>query len=439
MREHIHNQRENAASRILMLCDFDGTVSIKDTVNRLVRNHVTSPEWRFLLKQYFRGEIGSKGVYERVAPLMRMTQDDLEAFVQQYAELDPGFPAFLAWARGRGIDVKIVSDGFDATIQTLFRNHGIEGIEVFTNSLILGDDGKVEMLTPHHDPECGTCGTCKVQVLRSFRDRYDKIILAGDGESDRHAAEEADMVLARKDLFLYCARQGIPALRLDGFAEVPELLTRRIQGVAFDMDGTLLESLGTITDSFNHLFRTLGYPEMTRDEVARKTSISLLDFVRSFLKPEEQEKGIRIFRDYYDTIFLDRTTMIPGALECLEALDGSVVTGVVTNKRGPYARRLAEHFGFSERMACIIGAEDGFKAKPAPDMFNEFMRSAGTGKRDTIYVGDSPVDIHAAANAGIDAFAVANPIFSAEELALLEPRCVLQNISQLLDALEPIV
>ena len=334
MRDKRHKQRENGASRILILCDFDGTVSIKDTVNRLVRNHVSSPEWRFPVKQYLRGEIGSRKVYERIAPLMNMTRDDLEVFVQHYAELDPGFPHFLAWARERNIDVKIVSDGFDATIKTLFRNHGIDGIEIFTNRLILGDDGNVEMLSPHAYDDCGTCGTCKLQILRSFRDQYDKIILAGDGESDRHAAGDADMVLARRDLFLYCARAGIPAIRLDGFAEVPELLTREVKAVAFDMDGTLLESLGTITDSFNHLFRTLGYPQMTRDEVARKTCISLLDFVRSFLKPEEQEKGLRIFRSYYDTIYLDRTTMIPGALDCLEAIDGSVLTGVVTNKRG---------------------------------------------------------------------------------------------------------
>ena len=60
-RTDTQSAREWLACRILILCDFDGTVSIKDTVNRLVRNHVTSPEWRFPVKQYFRGEIGSKG------------------------------------------------------------------------------------------------------------------------------------------------------------------------------------------------------------------------------------------------------------------------------------------------------------------------------------------------------------------------------------------
>lgn len=424
--------------KILILCDFDGTVSTKDTVNRLVREHVTSPEWRYHVKRYFLGEIGSREVYEAVSPLMRMNRHSIEDFVVQHSSLDPDFPRFLAWARERGIDVKIVSDGFDVTIRTLLRDHGIGGLDIFANSLVVRNDGRVEISSPHVDPSCGWCGTCKLNILRSFRSVYDRIILIGDGESDRHAATDADSVLALGDLFVYCARAGIPALRIDGFKEVPELLTRRIQAVTFDMDGTLVDSLASITDAFNHMFGQLGYPPMTMDEVARKTSVSLVDFVQKYLRPEEAEKGIRIFRDYYDKIFRLRTTMIPGAKETLDALDGTILTGIVTNKRGIYARQLAEHLGFARGMFRIIGAQDGFKAKPAADMFEEFIRSAGVDKERTIYVGDSPVDVESAVNAGIDAFVVAGPIFSAEELARCGPRRVLRHITELPAALQPL-
>jgi len=426
-------------SGVLILCDFDGTISTKDTVNRLVRDHLVDPEWRFHVKRYLRGEIGSRKVYDAVAPLMRMTRGQLEQFVRDHAALDPGFPGFLRWAQERGIDVKVVSDGFDATIRTLFDHHGIRGTEIFSNSLVLGPDARVDMASPHSDPDCGTCGTCKVGVIRRFRESYDKIILVGDGESDRHAASEADMVVALGELFLYCAREGIQALRAEGFKEIPELLTRRIEAVAFDLDGTLVDSLGSITEAFNHMFAQLGYPSMTVAEVAGKTSISLLDFVRSFLKPEEREKGVKIFRDYYDTIFLEKTSIMPGALEALTALDGSVAQGIVTNKRGQYARILAEHFGIDLQMRRIIGAEDGFKAKPSHEMFEEFMRSVGTRPETTIYVGDAPLDVQAARNAGMDAFAVAGPIYSAEELALCGARRVLKNIAELPSALEPVI
>ena len=432
-------QPAETPERVLILCDFDGTVSTKDTVGRLVGEHITSPEWRFHVKRYYREEIGSKGVYEAVAPHMRMTQENLEDFVRQHAALDTGFPNFLEWAHGRGIHVKIVSDGFDATILTLFRHHGIQGLDIFANNLILGQDGRVEIHSEYSNPECGKCGTCKLNILKRFRANYDKIILIGDGESDRHVAAAADMVLALHELFVYCAANGIPAVRTQGFAEVPRLLARSIEAVTFDMDGTLVDSLESIADAFNHMFAELRYPPMSLEEVVRHTSISLKDFVHNFLKPDEAEIGIKIFRDYYRTVFRQRTKMMPGALETLAALNGTIIQGVVTNKRGEYARKLAEHFGFADRMARIIGAEDGFKAKPAPDMFEEFMRSTGAGVENMIYVGDSPIDIQAARNAGLDAFAIVGPIFSSEELALHGPRRVLNDIRELPAALDPIL
>lgn len=423
----------------LVLCDFDGTVSVKDTVNRLLRSHISDPQWRYHVKRYLRGDIGSKAVYEALAPLMRMTRPDFERFVLEHSELDPYFPQFLEWSRNSNIDVKIVSDGFDETIKTLFGKHGISGLDIISNSLVIEDSGKIEIRSEHCNPGCQVCGTCKLRALRNFRRQYDKIVLIGDGESDRHAASEADMVLALGDLFLYCAANGIPAIRINGFHEVPLMLTRDIEAVAFDLDGTLIDSIDAIAEAFNYMFNELGYPIMTVQEVLRKTSVSLIDFVKSHLRPEHSELGIKVFRDYYDTIFLDKTSMIPGALETLIKLNGSLKQGIVSNKRGRYARILANHLGFAHKMKTILGAEDGFKAKPAADMFLEFVRSVSAKAENTIYVGDAPIDIQGAKAAGIDTYAVAGPFFSAEELALHQPRRVLNHISELPAALAPVI
>lgn len=439
MKMNCTEQLEHGSQRVLILCDFDGTVSTKDTVNRLVREHVTSPEWRIHVKRYLRGEIGSREVYQAVESSLHMTREDLENFVMRHAELDEAFPAFLKWAESLGIDVKIVSDGFDATIRTLFCNHGIQGLEIFANCLVLDETGRVSIHSPYANPDCGRCGTCKLGIIHRFRKEYDKIILIGDGESDRHAAQGSDVVVALKELFVYCARNGIPAVRADGFDEIPFLLTRTIKTVAFDMDGTLVDSLDSIADAFNHMFSVLGYPLMTVHQIVRYTGISLRDFVAKFLRPEEGEMAVKIFRDYYQTIFAERSRIMPGAMEALRAIDGSVIKGVISNKRGDYARRLAEHLGFADQMVRIIGAEDGFPAKPSPQMFEEFIKSANTAHADTIYVGDSPIDVEAAKNAKIDAFVLTGPIFSGEELALHGPRRVLERLTDLPEALRPIL
>ena len=104
---------DKQAPSVLILCDFDGTVSRTDTVNKLIRQHVVDPGWRFHVKRYMRGEIGSKSVYEAAGPIMRMTRHQLDTFAKSFAELDPGFPPFLEWARSHSLDVKIVSDGFE--------------------------------------------------------------------------------------------------------------------------------------------------------------------------------------------------------------------------------------------------------------------------------------------------------------------------------------
>jgi len=429
----------HSTRNILILCDFDGTVSTKDTVNRLIREHLHAPDWRFHVKRYMRGEIGSKEVYEAVAPLMRMSHADLESFVSRHASLDPYFPAFLRWAEEARIDVKIVSDGFDATIETLFRRHNLALPEIFANRLIFLPEGRVAIESPYARESCGRCGTCKLGIIERFRKTYRRIILVGDGESDRHAAQAADVVVALKDLFLYCAKTGVPAIRADSFQEIPRLLTRQIQSITFDLDGTLLDSIHSITESFNHMFSTLGYPSMSVHQVARKTGISLKDFVRSFLRPEEAEHGVKIFRDYYDTIFLQKTKLLPGVMDALRGLDGSMVKGIVTNKRGKYARMLASHFGLDHHLVHIIGAEDGFKAKPSSEMFDAFIERSGIPRENTIYVGDAPVDIEAAHNSGIDAFVIPNHIFSAEELATYAPRRVLKDITELPSAVTPII
>jgi 2,3-diketo-5-methylthio-1-phosphopentane phosphatase/HAD superfamily hydrolase (TIGR01549 family) len=430
---------ELGARKTLILCDFDGTVSLTDTVNLLIERHSVGDEWRHEVKRYMKGEIGSLGVYEAVAPLMRATEEGLAEFTRETARLDPGFLSFLSWAKRRGADVKIVSDGFDVTIRNLLCAHGVNDMEIYANRLLTDSKGRVTIEFPYADSTCGRCGACKRSLVRRLKRNYDFVVLVGDGVSDRHAAEEADLVLALKDLFVYCVRMGIPAMRMDGFDEAPRLLERRIEAVTFDLDGTLLDSLDGIAEAFNYMFGRLGYPPMTVDEVARKTSISLKDFVATFLRPDESERGIRIFRDYYDSIYIEKTRMLQGANQALRRIGDEVKTGIVTNKKGTYARSLAAHFGFADTMALIIGAEDGFKAKPAPDMLHEFLRATGSNGTNAVYVGDAPIDIETARNAGIDAIAICGPVFSAEELALHRPRRVLSGIGELPDALAPVL
>jgi 2,3-diketo-5-methylthio-1-phosphopentane phosphatase len=388
---------------------------------------------------YRKGEIGSAQVYRAIGPMIQMTQRDMDSFVLEHAELDPAFPPFLQWTQERGIDVKVISDGFDSTIKTLFRNHRISDLDIYANKLSFSSDGKIRLISPHANPDCGKCGTCKVMIIREMRKFYDRIVLIGDGESDRHAAEEADATLALKDLFVYCADAGIPAVRLSDFSEAPGLLIRRVEAVMYDMDGTLVDSAPSLTRSFNHMFKALGYPEMSREDVMRKTSLSLVDFVKEYLRPEDGVRGVHVFREHYSKVFLQETGPMPEALRIIEELGAKRSQGIVTNKKGEFARQLAERLGFSRHITRVIGAQDGYSPKPSGDMILAFLDFVSVGRDSGVYVGDGPVDIQAAKAAGVDCFALAGDYFSAKELALLQPRRVLGSLSELPEALEPII
>jgi phosphoglycolate phosphatase-like HAD superfamily hydrolase len=72
-------------------------------------------------------------------------------------------------------------------------------------------------------------------------------------------------------------------------------------------------------------------------------------------------------------------------------------------------------------------------------MFDEFLRRTKLSKQQVIYVGDTPVDIKGSINSGIDSFVIAGEHFSPEELAVYNPRRILRSITELPDAIRPIV
>ena len=78
---------------------------------------------------------------------------------------------------------------------------------------------------------------------------------------------------------------------------------------------------------------------------------------------------------------------------------------IVSNKPDAAARELGERW-FGGLVATTVGDREGIRRKPAPDSVLEVMRMLGSKHKDTVYIGDSEVDIETAANAGVDCISV---------------------------------
>ena len=179
--------------------------------------------WEEIDRSYSTGKVGSRAAYRRIAPLFRANRLQVLEFVLHRERLDPFFPEFVGFCRGRKIDLKIVSDGLDVYIEAILRKHNLE-IEFYSNRLIFLGDGRIEFDFPLASGECGRCGTCKRSLIERFRPDYDRIIYVGDGYSDVCAARASDQIFAKPILYEKCIGNGTPCTRYKDFGDIRRCL-----------------------------------------------------------------------------------------------------------------------------------------------------------------------------------------------------------------------
>ena len=181
----------------------------------------------------------------------------------------------------------------------------------------------------------------------------------------------------------------------------------RYQTYVFDLDGTLLDTLGDLAASTNYALRTHGMPEHSLDDVRRFVGngvrVLMERAVPQGAENPQFEAAFQTFREHYMQHSLDTTKPYDGILETLETLKAEGCRlAVVSNKMMAATQELCRHF-FRDTIEVAIGEHEaqGIRKKPAPDTVNEAFRQLGVGKERAVYVGDSDVDILTARNSGL--------------------------------------
>lgn len=185
---------------------------------------------------------------------------------------------------------------------------------------------------------------------------------------------------------------------------------RRYQTYIFDLDGTLLDTLGDLHASCNYALRTHGMPERTIDEVRRFVGNGVKKLMERAIPNGMDnplfEETYQSFRQHYLLHNLDTTKPYPGIMEMLQKMKGQGKNvAVVSNKFYKATQELCRHF-FGDLVQVAIGERDGIRRKPAPDTVLEALRQLDVPKESAVYVGDSDVDIQTARNCGIPCISV---------------------------------
>jgi phosphoglycolate phosphatase len=172
-----------------------------------------------------------------------------------------------------------------------------------------------------------------------------------------------------------------------------------------DLDGTLIDSVDDLAASVNHALRAVGLPERDTAEIRSFVGEGARVLLERSVAPhaERVEPALAAWWPDYEAHCLDRTRLYPGIRGLL---DGAArVLAVHTNKPGPLARKILAGLGVLERFAVVVGGDEAPR-KPDPAGVHAIRARVGAALEDTVFIGDSAVDVATARAAGVPVVAV---------------------------------
>lgn len=175
----------------------------------------------------------------------------------------------------------------------------------------------------------------------------------------------------------------------------------------FDLDGTLLDTLGDLAAAGERVCAARGWPLHPADAYRYFVGNGIPKLVERIAPPEHRDPAtlaaaLAQFKAEYAAHMLDRTRPYPGIPDLLAALaaDG-VQMAVYSNKNDEFAKDIIAHYFAGVPFAAVHGARPGVPAKPDPQGLLALLTKLDAQPARTLFVGDSDVDVHTAHNAGL--------------------------------------
>ena len=205
--------------------------------------------------------------------------------------------------------------------------------------------------------------------------------------------------------------------------------------ILFDLDGTIIDSIGLIIDSYRHTAATHGLPARSEAEWVRGLGTPLRSqFAGMVESPEQMDALIETYREYNLAHHDARVTAYPGTIEVIRALKrAGHQLGLVTSKLRHGAMRDLTLVGLEDAFDVLVCCDEVVNPKPHPEPVIKAMALLGTEPEQTFFVGDSPHDINAGRGAGVRTVAVLWGPFTRDELKPSEPDYWLERPAQLLE------
>ncbi len=185
---------------------------------------------------------------------------------------------------------------------------------------------------------------------------------------------------------------------------------KKYNSVIFDLDGTLLNTLDDFADITNYALSAIGYSLRNRDEIRCFVGNGVEKLINRAVPENTSEEHIKetlkIFKEHYSKNMLNKTCPYDGITDLLAKLKKhNIKMAIVSNKFDAAVKDLNKMF-FDKYINTAIGESADIAKKPAPDTCIRAMKELDIQCENTVYVGDSDVDIMTAKNSGLDCISV---------------------------------
>lgn len=176
-----------------------------------------------------------------------------------------------------------------------------------------------------------------------------------------------------------------------------------LQTALFDLDGTLIDSIRLILDSYHHTLTQHKLPGRTDEEWLRGVGTPLhVQFSEWRDSPEVLEAMIATYREYNLKHHDRMVTVYPGVVDAIREIKAAgIQTGLVTSKNRQGAVKGLTLVGLEALMDVLVCADEVTNYKPHPEPVEKAVALLGADPRTTVYVGDSIHDMHSGRAAGV--------------------------------------
>lgn len=176
--------------------------------------------------------------------------------------------------------------------------------------------------------------------------------------------------------------------------------------IAFDLDGTVADTLADLAASVNAALTMHGLPTYPKDDYRHFVGNGVDNLIRNVLAdayvPDLAQQVKADFNAYYAAHSMDYTTDYPGIAELLSRLSADgMMTAVISNKPDAFVPAILRAIYPDHRFTYLSGQREGVPRKPAPDALLMLLDNLHVKREETLYVGDSDVDVAFAHAAGV--------------------------------------